>query len=191
MLASRYLTTPELKNLGFQVGEKVFIDERAIIVQPQNCVFGSHIRIDAGVIITPGRLVISDFVHVGANVHLNCNSGISIGRGSSLAQNSKLYSQSDDYTSGEIGGPWFPNENGFATGQEISLEELNIVGANSVVMPGVKLRRGSCVGANSLLKSSTETWEVWAGSPARRVSSRNDLGDGYYDKLFKEQVPNS
>lgn len=42
---------------------------------------------------------------------------------------------------------------------------------------GITLGRGTIVGANSTLTCSTGEWEVWAGSPARRISSRKVGGN--------------
>jgi serine O-acetyltransferase len=37
---------------------------------------------------------------------------------------------------------------------------------------GLSIGRGTVIGANSTLRCSTGEWEVWAGSPARKVGSR-------------------
>ena len=41
-----------------------------------------------------------------------------------------------------------------------------------VVMPGVVMAEGSILGANSFLKTSTEPWTIYAGSPARPIARR-------------------
>jgi len=179
-LTSRYLESAELAELGLSVGKNVLIDERAVIVRPGDCHIGSNVRIDSGVIVTPGPLVIGDYVHIGANAHLNCSAGIKIGDGCNFGQGSKIYSSSDNYVSGEIGGPWFPCDYDSSTFGALEIMGLNIVGANAIVGPGVVMSSGSCVGANSFLKESTGGWEVWAGNPARRVGLRFNRGNDYY-----------
>jgi galactoside O-acetyltransferase len=48
-----------------------------------------------------------------------------------------------------------------------------IVGAGSVVLPGVTLAEGTAVGAMSLVTRSTEPWSVYHGVPARRQRARH------------------
>jgi acetyltransferase-like isoleucine patch superfamily enzyme len=56
--------------------------------------------------------------------------------------------------------------------------------ANSVVLPGVTMAEGSVLGSNSLLKTNTEPWTVYAGSPARPIRKRNkDKAYEYAAKL--------
>ena len=183
-LNSRYLNTQELRALGFHVGEDVYIDERVIVVDPNSCQIGSNVRIDAGSVLTPGKLLIGNFVHIAGNVHINASAGVTIGDGSNLGQGAKLYSKSDNYISGEVGGPWFPSRPSHETEGQLVLEGLNIVGANSIIGPNVTMAQGSCLGANSYLKESTGGWEVRAGNPAKTVRVRENLGHAYYSKLF-------
>ena len=183
-LISRYLETQELRALGFSVGENVLIDERVIFADPKCCQIGSNVRIDAGSVFTPGKLLIGNFVHIAGNVHINAGAGVTIGNGSNLGQGVKFYSNSDNYLNGEIGGPWFPSSPSSETAGQIILEGLNIIGANSVVGPNVTLAQGSCLGANSFLKESTSGWEVRAGNPAKTVRIRKNLGTAYYSKLL-------
>ena len=183
-LKSRYLNSHELRALGFDVGDEVLIDERVICVDPQSCQIGSNVRIDAGSVLTPGKLVIGNFVHIAGNVHINASAGVTFGDGSNLGQGAKLYSLSDNYLSGEVGGPWFPSRPSPGTEGELVLEGLNIVGANSIIGPNVTMAQGSCLGANSFLKESTGGWEVRAGNPAKTVRLRKNLGQAYYLKLF-------
>lgn len=155
-----------------------------MLVDPENCRIGSHVRVDAGVVVTPGAVAIGNFVHISGNVHISAGAGLRIGNGCNIGQGAKIYTKSDNYLSGEIGGPWFPAESTSSTVGAIALEGLNIIGANSIIGPGIKMARGSCVGANSFLKASPLPWEVWAGNPAKKVRNRVNLGSLYYAKLF-------
>jgi galactoside O-acetyltransferase len=47
-----------------------------------------------------------------------------------------------------------------------------IIGANTVVLPGVVIGEGVAVGANSLITKDCEPWTIYAGSPARPRRSR-------------------
>jgi serine O-acetyltransferase len=39
---------------------------------------------------------------------------------------------------------------------------------------GLRVGRGTVVGANAVLRESTGPWEIWAGVPAKRVGYRSD-----------------
>lgn len=53
---------------------------------------------------------------------------------------------------------------------EIVLKKGCKIGANSVIMPGVIIGENATVGANSLVRKSIPSNEVWAGSPAKKLS---------------------
>lgn len=73
--------------------------------------------------------------------------------------------------------PWQPDD----------LRPCAHVGDDAVLCPGAVLvsaespmliGRGTIVGANSVLTTSTGEWEVWAGAPARRIGTRTDAAAG-------------
>jgi virginiamycin A acetyltransferase len=55
----------------------------------------------------------------------------------------------------------------------ILIEDDVWIGANSVLLDGSILRRGSVVGANSLVMGELEPYSIHVGSPARVVGYRN------------------
>jgi maltose O-acetyltransferase len=56
----------------------------------------------------------------------------------------------------------------------IIIEDDVWIGAGAVIMPGVTLRRGTVVGANSVVTKDTEEYAVVVGAPARKIRSRAD-----------------
>lgn len=55
---------------------------------------------------------------------------------------------------------------------DIILEDDAYIGANAVIMPGVKIGEGAVVGANSLVTSNCKPWGIYFGNPARRIGER-------------------
>lgn len=55
---------------------------------------------------------------------------------------------------------------------KVVIGEDAMIGANSVIMPGVTIGRGAIVGALSLVKENVPEGEIWAGSPARFIRKR-------------------
>jgi serine O-acetyltransferase len=63
----------------------------------------------------------------------------------------------------------------------VIVEDDVIVSAGAAILAsagGLRLARGSVVGANAVLTSSTRPWEIWAGVPARRIGHRSPTGPG-------------
>jgi acetyltransferase-like isoleucine patch superfamily enzyme len=54
----------------------------------------------------------------------------------------------------------------------VVLKRHVIIGAHSVIMPGVTIDEGVAVGAQSLVKTSLASWGIYAGNPVRRVRER-------------------
>ena len=53
----------------------------------------------------------------------------------------------------------------------VRLRRNAFIGANSVILPGVTVGEDSIVGANSTVARDIPAREVWAGTPAQRLSS--------------------
>ena len=57
-------------------------------------------------------------------------------------------------------------------GANIVLEENVWIGAQCMVLKGVRLGRGAVIGAGSVVTKSVPAGEVWAGVPARRLKQQ-------------------
>jgi acetyltransferase-like isoleucine patch superfamily enzyme len=47
------------------------------------------------------------------------------------------------------------------------------IGANSILLKGVKISDGAVVGAGSVVTRSIPSYEIWAGIPAKKISERS------------------
>ena len=56
---------------------------------------------------------------------------------------------------------------------DVSIGRHVIIGAGSVILPGVVMEDGVAIGALSLVKNSCEAFGIYAGSPAKRIGNRN------------------
>lgn len=54
----------------------------------------------------------------------------------------------------------------------VVIEDDVWIAAGAVILPGVTLRRGTVIGANSVVTRDTEAYGVYAGAPARFIRSR-------------------
>ena len=48
-----------------------------------------------------------------------------------------------------------------------------IVGAGSIIFPGVIMAEGGSIGSCSMVTKSTDAWTIYFGVPAKRIKSRS------------------
>ena len=168
-----WLSRKSLKEKGFlYLGENVLISDKASIYNAEEISIGDNSRID-------DFCVISGKVKIGRNVHIAvyCNVaggelGIEFGDFSGLAYKCNVFSQSDDYTGLALTNPTVPDEYKFETKNKVTIGRHCIVGANSVIFPGIHMREGSSLGAMSMLTKDTEEWGIYFGIPAKKIRNR-------------------
>jgi galactoside O-acetyltransferase len=170
------LTGRELQSLGLAaVGDDVCIDESAQMFGAERLSIGSHVRIDCFTVITTGpeAVTIGDHVHLGVGVCLFGTAGIEIGDFASLSGRVAVYSTNDDFVGGHLSGPTVPADLRNVSAASVIVGSHVIVGAGSVILPGVRLGRGAAVGALSLVKRDLADGELAGGVPARTLGQRN------------------
>jgi acetyltransferase-like isoleucine patch superfamily enzyme len=157
------------------VGNDVRIDPTARIFGLEHVSIGSHVRIDCYTVITAGPepVIIGDHVHLGVGVCLFGTAGIEIGDFASLSGRVAVYSTNDDFVGGHLVGPTAPRDLRNVHASRVVVGSHAVVGAGSVILPGVSIGRGAAVGALSLVKREVAEGEVAAGIPARPIGVRN------------------
>jgi acetyltransferase-like isoleucine patch superfamily enzyme len=171
-----FLTPQELDELGFRcVGENPKISQFARFHNPQQISLGNNVRIDDFV-------VMSGNVSIGSNVHFSIHSSVisprahvSIGNFATISFYSCITSSNDDYSGKFMTNPTLPRTHTNVSDFDVKVEEHVIIGAHSLILPGVTLNQGCAIGAYSLVKNNVPEWEVFAGVPARRIKARSKL----------------
>ena len=79
----------------------------------------------------------------------------------------------DDYSGEFMTNPTVPPEFTHVANAPVRIGRHVIIGAGSIVLPGVTLHEGAGVGALSLIKRDCESFGMYAGSPARPVGVRS------------------
>ncbi|WP_404401760.1 acyltransferase [Idiomarina seosinensis] len=169
-----YLSQEALITLNFlNLGKNVKVSENAQIYNTESISLGDNTRID-------DFCVISGKVSFGRNVHIapQCliaggDVGITFSDFSGLAYQCQVFAQSDDYSGRTLTNPTVPDEFKNEIKKPVFIGRHVIVGAGSLVFPGVVLAEGCSVGALSLVNRSTEKWGVYIGNPAKRVKDRH------------------
>ena len=182
-----YYSNKQLKQMGFKyIGNNVKISNKASIYNYDQIEIGDNSRID-------DFCVISGKIKIGRNVHITpqClvaggEKGIVFEDFTTIAYQVKIFTQSDDYSGVTMTNSTIPSKYKNEDKKEVVLRKFSIVGAGSVIMPGVILAEGTSVGAMSLVLTNTEPWSIYVGNPAKRLKDRKkDLL-----KLEKEYLEN-
>jgi len=171
-----YYEKSEIENVGFKaIGKNVFISRLANIVNPHNISIGSNVRIDAFTTITAGPEIveIGNYVHIATGVVLIGGYGIKIGNYVTLSHHVCVFSKSDDYSGKGMTNPMVSRQVRCVKEEEVTLGNNVVVGASSVILPGVNILEGVSVGALSLVNKSISGIGVYAGVPAKFVASKS------------------
>jgi galactoside O-acetyltransferase len=133
-------------------GVKTF--EFTKIIGLDNISFGHDIIIDDFVL-----LYATAPMKIGSYVHIACFTSITGGA---------EFTMDEDWG---FGNPTLPEEFRNVSRKPVHIEKFAIVGANSVVCPGVTIGEGATVAANSVVTRDLEPWSVYAGN--RKISRRD------------------
>ncbi len=168
-----YYKQEQLKELGFKyIGKNVKISDKASFYNCDQIEIGDNSRID-------DFCIISGKIKIGRNVHITpmClvaggEQGILFEDFTTIAYGVQVFTQSDDYSGKTMTNSTVPKEYKDELKAEVILKKYSIVGAGSIIMPGVILAEGTSIGAMTLVLKSTEPWGIYIGNPARRFKER-------------------
>jgi acetyltransferase-like isoleucine patch superfamily enzyme len=170
---SRYFSRPELIAMGFKnIGLDVQISRTARLYIPEYISIGDYSIVD-------DFCILSGNIDLGRNVHIAHGSrliggreGIKMEDFSGLAFGVTVFAQSDDYCGEALTNPTVPMKYRKILRARVELGRHVIVGANSVVFPGVMMGEGSSVGSCSMVTKSTAPWAIYFGVPAKKIKER-------------------
>jgi acetyltransferase-like isoleucine patch superfamily enzyme len=161
--------------MGFsKLGENVLIDKSVILIGINRITIGSNVRIDtlSMIITSEMEIFLGSGVHIGAGAKLFGSAGITMGSYSAISAGVSIFSQSDDYSSGALTNLMAPIELRNVTASRVEIMPYAVVGANSVILPGVVIGKGASVGALSLVNRFVPEFDIVTGNPIRRIGIR-------------------
>lgn len=170
-----WLSRDEIVSMGFAgVGTNVLISNKASLYNCANILLGSNIRIDDFCVLSAGKggIFLGDYIHIAVYTSLIGAGKISLFDFCNVSSRVSIYSSNDDYSGATMTNPTVPSDFTGVIHASVTLEKHVIVGAGSVILPGVTLHEGVAVGALSLVKADCKEFGVYAGAPARRIGSR-------------------
>lgn len=132
------------------------------------------LRCDGFAWIQPGVIIVhSDRLSVGTNFGVNSHcyingvGGIEIGNFVLIGSNVTISSGMHPIDGRDK--PVFARQ---SVPKRIVIENDVWIGAGAVIMPGIRLAKGTVVGANSVVTKDTEEYSVVVGAPARKIRTR-------------------
>ncbi len=166
--------TNQAYKLGFaKIGDDVTIWPEAKILFPDVIIIGDSVIIDDFVFIMGGKkMTIGSFVHIASFVSITGGGELVIDDFVGISSGCRVFTGDDDYLGGSLTGPTVPPQYRSPLRSYVYLKKHAIIGANTVILPGVTIGEGAAVGANSLVKSDLQPWTIYVGSPAKAIRTR-------------------
>ena len=173
IIMSSFYSEKELEKIGFKsFGKNVLISRNTCIYKANEIEIGSNVRIDDFCFLL-GKIVIGNYVHIApfSNI-VGGNEGVFFEDFSGVSSRVSIYAVSDDYSGVAMTNPTVPEKYTNVKSAKVVLEKHSIVGASSVILPGVTLKEGTSCGSMSLITKSTDSWGIYVGIPAKRIAER-------------------
>lgn len=165
-----------LERMGFAaLGEGVQVSQLASFHGVSRIALGDNTRIDDFCVLSAGAggIAIGRHVHVAVFCSLIGAGRITLGDYSNLSSRVAVYSSSDDYSGTLMTNPTIPGEFTGVRHADVRVGRHVIVGAGSVILPGITLEEGVAVGALSLVNRDCSAFGIYGGQPARRLKERS------------------
>lgn len=171
-----FLDSKSLATMGFRsLGDNVLISEKASLYGIAKISIGSNVRIDDFCILSAGE----NGIQIGNYVHIACYSSL-IGKGlimledyTNLSSRVAVYSSNDDYSGNFMTNPMVPEAFTNVDHRPVIIKKHSIVGAGSIILPGVTLGDGCVIGALSLVKKDCDPFGIYTGTPATKIKQRS------------------
>lgn len=130
---------------------------------------GANPYIDKGVDIrAAGRLEVGDNVVLSRNVLINAAGSVNIGHNVMIGYSSKILSANHSIPSAGKGPIRLSGHNL----KPVVIEDDAWIGANAVVLPGVRIGRGAVVAAGAVVTKDVGPYTIVGGIPAKLIRER-------------------
>ncbi len=151
-------------------GVKTF--EYTKIVGIENIEFGKDILIDDFVFIyAKGEMKIGNNVHIACFTSIMGGSEFAMEDFSAISHGCRILTGTDDFKDWGFGNSTISERYRNTLRAPIYIGRFSIIGANSVVLPGVTIGEGTMVGACSVVSKDLEPWGIYIGN--KKIGERD------------------
>jgi galactoside O-acetyltransferase len=171
-----WLADEQIREMGFSaVGKNVMLSDKASYYNCKKISLGDSVRIDDFCVLSAGigGIDIGNYIHIAVYSSLIGAGNISLADFCNISSRVSIYSSNDDYGGASMTNPTVPPEYTNVQHADVKIGRHVIIGAGSVVLPGVTLEEGVAVGALSLVKKDCLAFGIYTGVPAKRIGERN------------------
>lgn len=170
-----WLTNQQIAEMGFaSFGENVMLSDKASYYNCKNIRLGSNVRIDDFCVLSAGvgGIDIGNYIHIAVFSSLIGAGNITLVDFCNISSRVAIYSSNDDYSGIAMTNPTIPTEFTNVHHADVKIGRHVIIGAGSIILPGVTLEEGAAVGALSLVKKDCQAFGIYMGSPAKKIAER-------------------
>lgn len=193
-----FLTSEQLKALNFaSLGDHVYISDKASIYNPSKISIGSYVRIDDFALVSAGDggIEFGNFVHIACFGIILGQAKITFKDFTGISLRATVLSSTSDFS-----GDYLFNLKEFTPINEIeglttvisspvTFEKCSVLGASSIVMPGVTIGSNCSVGALSFVHKNLEAGGFYWGNPARLVRKVSNRAITMLEESFGKLFP--
>ena len=115
------------------------------------------------------KLVIGDYVYLGAGLSIHAQGGVTIGRGTIFGPNVTIYSANHRFREADA----IPFDEGVIN-KEVKIGENCWIGGNVIIVPGTEIGEGCIVGAGAVVSGVIEKYSIVVGNPCKVVGYRDE-----------------
>jgi galactoside O-acetyltransferase len=165
----------QIIDMGFaSVGDNVILSDKASYYNCANIRLGSNVRIDDFCVLSAGEggIEIGNHIHIAVYCSIIGSGKITIEDFSNLSSRISVYSSSDDYSGATLTNPTVLKEFTNVQHADVTISRHVVIGAGSIILPGVTLEEGVAIGALSLVKKDCQSFGIYAGVPVKRIRDR-------------------
>ncbi|OBQ13741.1 MAG: acetyltransferase [Anabaena sp. LE011-02] len=155
----------------------------------ENIEFGRNIIIDDFVFIYAKKPIkIGNYVHIASFTSITGGEGFIMEDFSGLSSGVRIFTGTEDFQEWGFGNPTIDEKYRNTKRAPINIGKFCLIGANSVILPGVTIGEGATVGAESLVTKNLEPWGIYIGN--RKVGERDKLGvlENYQKFLSENKI---
>lgn len=124
----------------------------------------------------PWNIYIGSGTVVGDGVQLDGRNGLIIGENVNISSEAFIYTEQHD-----VNDEYF--ESG-TSGGSVMIENRAWISSRTTILPGVSIGEGAVLASGAIATKNLESFSIYAGIPARKISSRNNNLNYEFDGSF-------
>ncbi len=171
-----FYSKEELLDLGMSyVGKDTKISRKASFYGAKNISIGDNVRIDDFCVLSSqyGKINIGNYVHLAVFVSVQGNGEINIGDFVGIGARVTILSSSDDFSGESLANSCVPDKFKGVKNADVNINKHCIIGAGTVILPGITMGEGAAVGALSLVNKNCESFFIYYGNPIKKLMPRS------------------